>query len=578
LNKYHFLLFLLSLNPGVALAQSPGKYTLYIAEPGPAGIDEEKMIRLFQSSVKDDRDIDQFMHKFYEKGFLLAGYHTEKTDSGSVRVILNPGQAFLWANLEQGNLPDDIFIKTGLRKEIFEGRIFNFSRITRLFRTVVQYAENHGYPFASVKLSKIRIDGNRIAAEVYYNPGPFIRFNNVSFSSGINLNTSFLEAFLNIRPGMTYDQRKIENIPHRLKELQFIRLKDRPQISFRRDSSAVFLDLEPVRANTFDGIIGFLPNENEPDKLLVTGQLYLGLNNLFRSGKKLNLEWQKPNLLMQELRIQYGHPALFRSPLDLGLDFFLFKQDTSFINREFLTDLFLNPVGAFTIGLSYNFISSRLLSTAFYTDEQFLNQVDYDLNYFGIRFRLNTLNRNFFPERGSLINGMIQLGNKKIIKNAGIDAGRYQDLEEKTFQVKAWLKAEKYFTLFPKNILLAAVSAGYLENDQLFLNDLFRLGGLKSIRGFNERFFYASWYITGTLEYRYLFENESQVFLFVDGAGLGYDIQDANLSDRPFGFGGGFSLSTRAGMLEIIYALGKSAGQPFGLDHSKIHIGYSSRF
>jgi outer membrane protein assembly factor BamA len=231
-----------------------------------------------------------------------------------------------------------------------------------------------------------------------------------------------------------------------------------------------------------------------------------------------------------------------------------------------------------SIGLSYNLVSSRLLSTAFYQDDQQLDHVDFDLNYYGISFRLNTLNRIFFPERGFLIDGSIQFGNKKIIRNAGIDADRYGDLEEKNFQLKAELQGDKYFSLFPKNVLLARVSAGYLDNDQLFFNDLFRLGGLKSIRGFNERFFYASWYITGTLEYRYLFENDSQLFLFFDGSGLGYEINDEYLADRPFGFGGGFSLSTRAGLLEIIYALGKSSGQSIGLDHSKIHVGYSSRF
>jgi translocation and assembly module TamA len=117
-----------------------------------------------------------------------------------------------------------------------------------------------------------------------------------------------------------------------------------------------------------------------------------------------------------------------------------------------------------------------------------------------------------------------------------------------------------------------------MDNDQLFYNDLFRLGGLNSIRGFNERNFFASWYLTGTLEYRYLFDNDSQLFFFLDSSGLGYDIQDQKYRDHPFGFGGGFTLSTRAGLLHIIYALGKSSGQPLGLNYSKIHIGYSNRF
>jgi outer membrane protein assembly factor BamA len=207
-----------------------------------------------------------------------------------------------------------------------------------------------------------------------------------------------------------------------------------------------------------------------------------------------------------------------------------------------------------------------------------LDLIDFDLNYYGLNYRLNTLDRVFFPSKGLLIDLSLQFGTKKIIRNSGISSDKYRDLQEKSLQIKSSLFIEKYTLLAPKNTILTKLMTGYIENDQLFLNDLFRLGGLKSLRGFNEKFFYASWYLIGTLEYRYLFENDSQLFFFFDGSGIGYEINDQSIKDYPFGFGGGISISTRAGLLHIIYALGKSLEQPFGLNYSKIHIGYSSRF
>ena len=117
-----------------------------------------------------------------------------------------------------------------------------------------------------------------------------------------------------------------------------------------------------------------------------------------------------------------------------------------------------------------------------------------------------------------------------------------------------------------------------MNGDQLFLNDLFRLGGLNTIRGFNEMFFYASHYIIGTLEYRYLFENESQLVVFFDGSYLGFDINYESYKDYPIGAGAGISISTGAGLLNVIYAVGKSNDQPFNIRYSKIHIGYTGRF
>ena len=562
----------------ISVAQTFDKYKLYMSEADIKKIDADRISDFFVENVKTRDDLDQFMHNFYEKGFLLAAYQLDKFDSAIYRVTITLGEQFVWAELDQGNLPDDLFFKTGFKKNIFQTQIFNFRKITHLFRSVIRFSENHGYPFARIKLTNIEIINNRIAASLDYEAGPYILFSGLAVNDGINLKSSFLEAYLTTRPGTPFDQRKINRISHRINQLAFIRMTGEPLIKFANDSCRIYLKLEPVKANSFDGIIGFLPNENEPNKLLVTGQLFLGLNNLFRSGKKLDLEWQKPNLLTQELQIKYVHPALFRIPLDLSMDFYLFKQDTSFINRNIHLSFYLNRLKFGNLGFDYAYSSSRLLSTDNLQTIPELDLIDFDLNYYGFNYRLNTLDRIFFPTSGVLIEASLQMGTKNIIRNAGIDSDKYQDLQESTFQLKSTLLLEKYTTLAPKNILFTKVTAGYLNNDQMFFNDLFRLGGLRSLRGFNDKFFYASWYLIGTVEYRYLFENDSQLFLFVDGAGLGYEINDQSYRDHPFGFGGGFSISTRAGLLNIIYALGKSKNQPFGLNYSKIHIGYSSRF
>jgi len=578
LNKRLILLFLFSWFCHNLYAQAYDKYSLNISDPDRAKIDVEKMEQLFRSEVKNEHDFKVFMHHFYETGYLLASYRIEKPDTLTCRFTVTLGEPFKWARLKQGNLPDEIFLRTAFKKNIFQDDIFNFTRITRLFRSVIQYSERNGYPFASIRLKEIDIEDHRITASIDYQPGPVVYFGELKLDEQVNLKSGFLAAYLHIKPGMHFDAQKIEQIPHRLKNLAFIRPSNRPFLLFHNDSFDIQLELEKVKSNSFDGILGFLPNENEPDKLLVTGQLILGLDNLFRSGKKLYLEWQKPNLLMQELRIQYDHPALFRIPLDLGLGFHLFKQDTSFVNRDLQVQAYFNSGKTGSLGFNYRLMTSRLLSTAEIMQTQKLDQVDYDINYFGLIYKLSTLDRRYFPTQGFLVDATLQLGTKKIIRNVGIDEEKYEGMGEKSLQLVTTLTVDRYFRLFPKNTLLVRLAGGYMDNNQLFFNDLFRLGGLNTLRGFNEQHFYASWYLTGTVEYRYQFENESQLFFFFDGSGLGYSIQEPAYRDHPFGFGGGFSLSTRAGLLHLIYALGQSAGQPLGLNYSKIHIGYSNRF
>lgn len=116
-----------------------------------------------------------------------------------------------------------------------------------------------------------------------------------------------------------------------------------------------------------------------------------------------------------------------------------------------------------------------------------------------------------------------------------------------------------------------------MANKNLFLNDLFRLGGLNSIRGFNENFFFAKRYVYANFEPRFYFDNYSYFLLFFDVAGMqGNTIREA--VDYPISFGAGLSLETGEGAFNFIYALGKSSTQQLGFNFSKIHFGYTGRF
>jgi len=117
-----------------------------------------------------------------------------------------------------------------------------------------------------------------------------------------------------------------------------------------------------------------------------------------------------------------------------------------------------------------------------------------------------------------------------------------------------------------------------MVSDRLFLNELYRLGGLNSIRGFNEYNFYASEYIIGTLELRVYLNNFSNVFLLYDQSYLSYDLEAAAFSDTPFGIGTGMNLQTDNGQFLLVFALGKSKDQPLDLRYSKIHFGYAATF
>lgn len=562
----------------LVFSQESGNFKVLVTESDRVKLQELNLLESLTKYVNDKATLNQWMYQVYENGYLIANYEIGRADSISFEIHFELGERFEWATLTQGNLPDQILSKTGYKPNFFNQKIVNFRKISRFFEKVIEHSENNGYPFASIQLSALEVLNNQVSAEVEYDPGPYIVFDSLILVNRNKIKPAFLSAYLKIKPGSAYDQRKIENIPELINPLPYLSLEDLPSIYFANEQSRVSLDLKDQKASAFDGIIGFLPNENESGKLLVTGQVYLKLENLFKSGKRLELNWQRVNIQSQELDLVYDHPSLFRLPLDFGFAFNLYKQDTTFLTRKLDLNIIYNNNAKGRIGVNYRREVSRLLETDTAGITGSPLYADYNLNYYGFLYRYNSLDHTIFPTNGWEISINMDIGNKKIIKNSLIDDDFYSDIPDQGLQWMTRFRINKYFNLHSKNIFLTRFSGGYMDGDQLFLNDLFRLGGLNSIRGFNEMFFYASHYIIGTLEYRYLFENESQLVVFFDGSYLGYNINNESYNDYPMGVGAGISISTGAGLLNIIYAVGKSNDQAFNVRYSKIHIGYTGRF
>jgi outer membrane protein assembly factor BamA len=101
-------------------------------------------------------------------------------------------------------------------------------------------------------------------------------------------------------------------------------------VTLRNDRAYPVYYLDARRANAIDGLVGLQPNEQENNRLLVTGQLNLQLRNLLGSGKSFLLQWQQIRRASPRLDITYEHPAFLRTPLTVRANFQLLKEDTTF--------------------------------------------------------------------------------------------------------------------------------------------------------------------------------------------------------------------------------------------------------
>ena len=150
-------------------------------------------------------------------------------------------------------------------------------------------------------------------------------------------------------------------------------------------------------------------------------------------------------------------------------------------------------------------------------------------------------------------------------------------VSEKKNVARASIQFDNYFSLAKRHVLKLSAGFETYYAPQVFQNELYRFGGLNSLRGFNEDELLASTKLSYTLEYRFLVDRNSNAFLFFEQAF--YENNSSNyLKDNPFGVGTGFSFGTKLGIFTISYAVGKQLTNPFDFRLSKIHFGYTAYF
>jgi outer membrane protein assembly factor BamA len=340
----------------------------------------------------------------------------------------------------------------------------------------------------------------------------------------------------------------------------------------------VFLDRK--RASQFDGILGILPDNENPGDVLITGEIQLKLLSAFNRGELIDISWRKMQARTQNLNIQLSYPFLFNTPFGLDGTFELYKRDSLFLNLKGIIGIQYHLVGNDYIKVFADIRSTDILARSLLQSSQYLrpDNVDSRTQLYGFGYRMQRLDYRLNPRKGFDLYVEASAGTKKILFDSEIGEERYTGLQENSFQLNATLNAAYYIPIPNRSTVKIGVKGGMIQNANLFESEMFRIGGLKSLRGFDEESIFANLYAVGTIEYRFLLNLDSYIFIFADGAYYENRAINRRITDRPIGFGLGISFSTKIGVFSLTYALGKQFDNPIDARAGKIHFGITSFF
>ncbi|MCI5058548.1 MAG: hypothetical protein MRY83_20725 [Flavobacteriales bacterium] len=510
---------------------------------------------------------------------LAEGYLECKLDSiGNEGYFFSLGPQYSWENIK---FTGDSVSKARHNRS-FQNAPVNIEYVKNRNLEIINQMENSGYPFARIVVDSIGIKDSTLSYFFDLESGPLITIDSLIILGNAGINQKFIENYIDVKSGDLYAEQKMQSIKDRIDELPFASLTQNPAITFDGTICKLELGLKKKKASKFNGILGVLSNA-EDGKVLLQGDMNVNLHGALGQGEQFNLAWNALQESQQKLEISLYYPYLFNSNLNIKGDFELFRRDTLFNN------VFAKASLGYLLrrGNYFNFFLSRKQSNILYDQLEGLNlnQLDFETNTYGVDFNFAKLDYRLNPRKGTYILGNLGLGRRRIKKTADLDE-IYDSIGDISTQINLKVDVGAYLPL-AKNITLNVHSeTGWIQSDFNLENEMFRLGGLRTIRGFDEESIFANAYAIGRVEPRYLFEKNSVFFLFFEYGRYINDGLVSNIDGDLYSFGFGTNFETKAGILTLSYGLGRNIWVEDGirkdsqlqLRSAKVHLGIINYF
>ncbi len=428
-----------------------------------------------------------------------------------------------------------------------------FSKLASFMDRTINYYQDKGYPFVQVRLSDIKRADDLIAADVVIDKQERRTIDKIIIKGYTDFPKSHVRRQFGINLNDPFSKKEISQVSTHVKRIPFASQIKPPELLFTKDSTALYLYLKREKSNYFDGLIGFSTSLNN-QKIQLYGNVDLKIQNSINQGESLQLNWLRSQNQSQDLNISLEAPYIFNTPLIAGYKFHIHKQDTIFLATSHLLKLDYQLATEHYIGFAVESENSNK------TTDQILSNIDNFSSYFyGISYTFNkTYNHPIF--------------NKKIYLSSIVSQGK----REETSQNKITNHFQYLIPFSTNHNLLLKSSTEILISDDYLENELFRIGGSNSIRGFDENVLITDSYSYLNIGYNYLLNETSYMSALVDLGLLRNNIEDSLL--RTYSFGIGFSQQTKIGQLGIQYFVGNTHKNSFSLSNSKLHVKITQPF
>jgi hemolysin activation/secretion protein len=280
------------------------------------------------------------------------------------------------------------------------------------------------------------------------------------------------------------------------------------------------------------------------------------LRNILNKGERFNLLWNSFGNERQEFSIASKIPYIFNSKLSPELNFSIYKQDSTFLNTKFNSNLQYQIKSNASLFVSFTQENSeRLTNVASENIETFTSA------FLGFGYQYTIPKNDLFRNNLFFLNINPSFGKRKSENNSF----RQIKLES---TLSYLLDISNRSSIYLKN------KTGLLNSESYIENELFRIGGNNSIRGFNEQSIFVKDYVIQNIEYRYLLSNDSFIYSITDLA----LIRTTTTIEKLMGLGIGYLFNTNNSQINISTTIGTDSKNPINFKNTQLFINWVNFF
>jgi hypothetical protein len=532
-------------------------------------IDSIGYITKHQNAKFITEEINQLSKKLSQNGFI----------ENQITKTIKTNDSSYSTKIALGNKTKYIHIYIGIKNHINSLNLFNekkdtlilpYTQIESFLKQTTQKLEQNGYAFAKLKLINIQKKNQNLYADLEITTGNKRQFNEIviKYADEHQKNLFPKGALKQINKKYTkkpFNQKTVNEIHDEFEKFNFINQVKFPEILFTKDTTKVYVYLAKRKTNTFDGYLGF--NNTENKKTTINGYVDITLQNALRSGEQLFIYWKNDGNNQKVFNAKIDLPYLFNSPVGLKALINIFKQDSTYQNTK--TE----------INLGYLFTINKRIYIGYQSTESsdIQNSInpklsDYNNSFLTANFEFakSDYNNQISPIKSYLT---LNLGTGKRTTNEPSST-----TTEKQHLINFNIMNNFYFN--EKNCINIKSQNYFLKSKTYLTNELFRFGGVNSIRGFSENSLQANFMTSIITEYRYLIAPNLQLNTILDYCYYKDPsiIEEKNKINKLIGAGLGITTDTKKGFLKLAIANGSTTKQEIKFYNTFVTISYNVKF